>query len=382
MKTIHGLCQYNFIGSASSKIDLGTRLIDINGDGLPDVLHYYYGESLSSVWLNTGDGWETASSTIWTIPTHIAVNFSSLQGVDAGVRFDDFNGDGLVDIAHARDGGSGDSKLYFNKGDGSWATTTPSGMEDFVSESGVDQGVRVGDFNGDGLADFAKQGSGCTDVKLYINSNAAGTFTSGCSAMPYDFNSGGATPYDLGTRYADFNGDGFVDFINSYSGSSSGVSLKQGDLPDMLETATDKLGATTRVEYKGTPEYSPGVTRKNKEIPFVLQTVQEIGVDDGFGTTASTTYEYAGGDYYFNNCLRPPLCGLCNNHGNERPRVCDQNLRHQGNWTNIIQRANTATTSQRSASPTAPKSTMAAAISTQRRSTNGPMSTSAMTATS
>ena len=82
------------------------------------------------------------------------------------------------------------------------------------------------------------------------------------------------------------------------------------------------------------PSTVPACTRKNKEIPFVLQTVQEIGVVDGFGTTASTTYEYAGGEYYFNNAFDRRFAGFATTTATNGLGYVTKTYAHQGNWTN------------------------------------------------
>ncbi len=71
-------------------IDTGLRLVDINGDGLPDLLK---GNSSLKAWLNNGSGFVNYDST-WAPP----ISFVNSSGGDLGVRFVDVNGDGLVDI--------------------------------------------------------------------------------------------------------------------------------------------------------------------------------------------------------------------------------------------------------------------------------------------
>ncbi|WP_129582635.1 FG-GAP repeat domain-containing protein, partial [Methanolobus psychrotolerans] len=85
--------------------DRGVRFVDINGDGLDDMIRGYaqgtggtYSE-VKQVWLNTGSGWQSTSS--WT-PQII-----SYAGSDRGVRFVDINGDGLVDMIRGYAQGTG-----------------------------------------------------------------------------------------------------------------------------------------------------------------------------------------------------------------------------------------------------------------------------------
>ena len=74
---------------------MGTRLVDLNGDGLVDILHAYAG--VRKAWLNTGNGWQQAPQ--------YAANFGhdfDFEDEDTGVRLLDLNGDGLVDIVNGQ----------------------------------------------------------------------------------------------------------------------------------------------------------------------------------------------------------------------------------------------------------------------------------------
>src|SRR5438128_11576166 len=78
---------------------------------------------------------------------------SSTPVGDMGTRFEDFNGDGLVDVLKARDSDGLTDSIYLNRGNGAWSTTTPAGIKPMVNTAeGVN--ARVADVNGDGLADF------------------------------------------------------------------------------------------------------------------------------------------------------------------------------------------------------------------------------------
>jgi len=76
----------------------GTQFIDLNADGLADIVH---AEQLSSttststVWQNTGTGWQQ-DPTGWTLPT--GVFFARPMGQPGNAIFADFDGDGLPDL--------------------------------------------------------------------------------------------------------------------------------------------------------------------------------------------------------------------------------------------------------------------------------------------
>jgi len=83
--------------------DSGVRFIDVNGDGLIDVLYSklsiasdgtrYYSQA---AYLNTGSGWQ--ASYVWRPTIPFIVTFNNIQ-YDNGARFVDLNGDGLVDMS-------------------------------------------------------------------------------------------------------------------------------------------------------------------------------------------------------------------------------------------------------------------------------------------
>jgi RHS repeat-associated protein len=88
----------------------GFRLIDANGDGLPDIL--YADGKTSLAYFNNGTGWTTASAG-FAPPTLL----SSADGSDTGVRLIDVNGDGLPDViwSHADASGTKKTGVWLNQ---------------------------------------------------------------------------------------------------------------------------------------------------------------------------------------------------------------------------------------------------------------------------
>jgi hypothetical protein len=78
---------------SSSSADLGVRIANLTGDGLPGII------SSSSASVATGNGW-TSSST-WDAP----VSFTGAGGIDNGYRLADVTGNGLYDMADGGDQG-------------------------------------------------------------------------------------------------------------------------------------------------------------------------------------------------------------------------------------------------------------------------------------
>ncbi|MBI4739649.1 VCBS repeat-containing protein, partial [Candidatus Woesearchaeota archaeon] len=125
--------------------DTGARLVDVNGDGLPDFLRGKDGTR--DAWLNNGTGW--VSSGIWSPPT----DFTTATKTDNGVRFADVNGDGLTDLIEDFANGSTTSRgAWLNTGSGWQLNNSWQSPEPFTKD-GYNTGRRLADIDGDGFAD-------------------------------------------------------------------------------------------------------------------------------------------------------------------------------------------------------------------------------------
>jgi len=79
--------------------DLGTRFIDLNGDGRMDYVYHRWINSKSQqkgAYLNTGKGWKSAPE--YTPPFHIAADGHG----DLGARFIRLNNDDRMDLVYHR----------------------------------------------------------------------------------------------------------------------------------------------------------------------------------------------------------------------------------------------------------------------------------------
>ncbi len=91
----------------------GTHFIDMNGDGLPDML--YIDSSGWKVWMNTGSGWLGSGGSGFENWGNPGVSFSD------PIRLIDMNGDGLTDLLYTDS--SKNWKVWYNTGTG-WASSS------------------------------------------------------------------------------------------------------------------------------------------------------------------------------------------------------------------------------------------------------------------
>ena len=168
----------------------GTRSVvvhDFNGDGYQDVA-ILTGYTGLVIYLGNGSGGFTPAA---GGPYSVGSNPYDIVAAD-------FNGDGIPDLAITSSGNNNMTVLLGN-GDG---TFTPAGGSPFAVGSSP-QGLAVGDFNGDGIADLAIAATSSNQVTVLLG-NGTGGFTA-ASGSPIAVN------YAAAVAVADFNGDGKAD---------------------------------------------------------------------------------------------------------------------------------------------------------------------------
>ena len=216
------------------------QLIDINGDGLADIV--YSDSSKTYVLLNTGSGWETTPDPEWTIGTstlYWAGNNPYGQGVyyDRGIRFIDVNGDGLPDMVHSY-------------------TYTPF----TASIDGAPPGPENATYNvvylntGHGFATSAITIPGYITTATAQSGYWGGTFTN--------------------NEYANFIGNGQIN-------------------QDVLTHVTYPKGGSTDITYGNTTQ-----SGTNTQLPYNILVATKVINHDGRGSNEETDYSYSGGKQY------------------------------------------------------------------------------------
>lgn len=241
---------------------------DVNGDGRADLLKLAIDGMTVTVHtaLSNGDG--TFGS------------FSATNGPGTYIQLADFNADGLTDLI--RYGDDGTVYFFYSKGDGTFDTNYLS----HSGQGGAGPGlISFSDVNGDGIVDLLKF---TTDGTVYTYlSHGDGTFES----VRTHTGPGGGTGL---IQFADVNGDGVSDLVKHNTSGQVYTYLTSGSGPTgMLASMRNTPGASITLEYKSSSKY------QNTLLPFIVNTVSSIRVDDGFGNIMTTNYTYFGGLYDF-----------------------------------------------------------------------------------
>jgi RHS repeat-associated protein len=232
------------------RADAGSRFVDLDGDGLTDILFacLNHDGTTSYAARNTGSGWADYSEAALPSGTYISAN----DPVDSGRRLVDVNGDGLPDLVWNTS--SSDRGCLINNSHGQFQAGGPFWVPDsrwtppFEIMKEVTCSAQFFDVNGDGLPDLIQYGD--TEAGVAINSSTGwgsqwnrvtyggGTLystvksslgTLGKYLPPVWLSKDGtgwtATP--IGSEVADLNGDGLADILMSNPKLSSSFGARQ-----------------------------------------------------------------------------------------------------------------------------------------------------------
>ena len=295
------------------------------------------------VYLNNGSGW--TQDTTWLFPEDLHLS-NYYNGKDQGTRLIDINGDGLLDAVTSlqQDYTLLKKRVYLNTGTG-WVTDMTGWIlpDDviFANWNGFDLGWRAVDINSDGLPDLVKSFSMSNVIyqKVYLNNGNNGWVdtTSEWSLPSFRF-ADYQTGWDQGVRVLDINGDGMEDIVISQHENAGGhdqrVFLHNGNKPNQLISISYVNGGSSDIFYKTTPFYQHDGTLLNSRLPIILQTVSDIITNNGFGNTITRSYVYEGGGYWYSNPFDKKFAGFGKIMKTDAEGNKTITYYHQGNETN------------------------------------------------
>ena len=329
------------MGWTGSQTDNGTRIFDVNGDGLPDIIYAPY-TGTPVTYLNTGTGWTSNSN--WAMPSRFMFNSSQQQATDIA----DVNGDGLADVlfsGYEWDSGTSSyihtTHVWINNSDG-WTLDTSWSIPEYFLDSGYnDVGTRIADVNGDGLADILFSGlewdSGTSSYvwhkRVNINNGTGWTYDSSWTIPEQFVACAGSCYKDAGVRLADLNGDGIPEVIKAdYTGTPT-TYTNNGSKIDSLVQITSSQGSVSTITYKPSTQYTSGGSLLNPHSPMVLETVSQIATSDAFGNTSTESYAYSGGSFYFTGPFDRKFAGFNKVTTTDPAGNVSINYYHQGDST-------------------------------------------------
>jgi len=242
------------------------RVLDVNGDGLVDVV-YSSPTDLQTFFslgrLPGGDGqfgtgsW--ASATTATLSNDPAVFCPPWSGEPVrlsspDIQLADMDGDGLTDIVRVRDG---EVQYWPGRGNGFWGTGSAAGCSGgglFAADRSIamsnaphfgsyDPGsLLMSDVDGDGLTDMVVVRS--QNLEISLNDNSTG-WTSVIRIENTPFRPANRSH----VRLTDIDGSGTPDLLWGLGGDYRYIDFSGGRIRDLLSKVTNGVGATLNIDY-------------------------------------------------------------------------------------------------------------------------------------
>ncbi len=261
--------------------------MDMNADGLPDILIGPGGDGKWYVLKNTGSSFVDEGA--W-----ITGAYGNWDGAANRIYPMDVNTDGLPDIVI---GPGGDGMWYVLKNTGSsfidegaWITGA------YGKWDGAASRIRPMDVNTDGLPDIVIGPGG--DGKWYVLKNTGSSFVDEGVWISEAYGNWDGSPERI--RPMDVNGDGLADIMIGPNDKGEWFVIKADSKPLLLNSIISGNGTTTSINYNPLTDTSVYTKQTNAQYPqqdFIgpIYVASKISSDDGIGGQQSISYHYEGG---------------------------------------------------------------------------------------
>jgi RHS repeat-associated protein len=252
--------------------DASVKLVDLDGDGLTDVLH---SGSRLLCWFNDAD-----PSRAWRRAVAVDGVAPDIDLADPHIRLADMTGDGLQDIVLLR---SGNIVYWPNLGHGRFGQPVQMRHAPRLPDGHDPRRLLLGDVDGDGVADLVYVDRG----RVLLWANRAGN---GWTAEPVTITGMPDLVDADAVQLSDLHGTGMTGVLWTSVADGSGAALRFLDLtggtkPYLLDHMDNHLGARTTVEYRPSTSYfladqaDPG-TRWRTTLPFPVHVVARVEATD------------------------------------------------------------------------------------------------------
>ncbi|MEA2588449.1 MAG: hypothetical protein QOH66_1376, partial [Actinomycetota bacterium] len=269
--------------------DPRVKLLDLDGDGLTDVLRS--GTRLECFFNDPDPRQAWQRTTVTDSPAPGAGPGIDLS--DQHVRLADMSGDGLQDIVLLYNGNVG---YWPNLGHGRFGPMVQMRSAPRLPDGYNPRRVLLGDVDGDGLADFVYVDLG----RVLVWGNQAGN---AWSEQPVTITGTPDMSDADAVRLTDLHGTGMGGLLWSRAANESGAHLRFLDFtgglkPYLLDAMDNHLGALTRIEYLPSTHFflqdqQRPATRWRTTLPFPVHVVARVEVSDQISLgTLRTQYRY------------------------------------------------------------------------------------------